>query len=94
MFIKLSDIFKMQITGDYGMDTNTIIAIVIPLALIDTGMKIFSAVNLVQTFDIRSQTNKIAWLIAILAVNLFGWLMYLLFGRIPQEKKSDEETWD
>ena len=40
----------MQITGDYGMDTNTIIAIVIPLALIDTGMKIFSAVNLVQTF--------------------------------------------
>ena len=76
------------------MDTNTILAIVIPFALVDTVMKIYSIVNLAQTFNIRSQTNKIGWLIAILVVNMFGWLMYLLFGRIPQEKKKDEETWD
>jgi len=76
------------------MDTNIILAIVIPFALIDTAMKIYAILNLVKTIDNRSQTNKIGWLIAILIVNMFGWLMYLLFGRIPQEKKNDEETWD
>ena len=76
------------------MDTNTILAIVIPFALIDTAMKIYAILNLVKTIDNRSQTNKIGWLIAILIVNMFGWLMYLLFGRILQEKKNDEETWD
>ena len=76
------------------MDTNTIIAIAIPFAIIDMAMKIYSVVNLAQTFDVRSQNNKIGWLIVILVVNFFGWLMYLLFGRIPKEKKNDEETWD
>ncbi len=76
------------------MDTNTILAIVIPLVLVDSAMKIYSAINLARTFNIRSQNNRIGWLIAIFVVNFFGWLMYLLFGRIPKEKKSDEETWD
>ena len=76
------------------MDTNTILAIAIPLVLVDIALKIYSVLNLAQTFDIRSQSNKIGWLVAILAINFFGWLMYLMFGRIPKEKKDNEETWD
>ena len=76
------------------MDTNTIIAIAIPLALVDLVMKIYSAMNLANTLDVRSQANKIGWFVAILAVNFFGWLMYLLFGRIPKEKIENEESWD
>ncbi len=76
------------------MEIGTILAIVIPFALVDIGMKIFSTLNLIKTIDKRDQTNRIAWLIAIWVVNLFGWLMYLLFGRLPKEKKENAETWD
>ena len=50
--------------------------------------------DLIKTFDKRSDVNKIGWLIAIAVVNMFGWILYFLFGRLPVEKSEDEESWD
>ena len=71
-----------------------ILAIVIPIALVDLAIKAFAIYDLIKTFDKRSDVNKIGWLIAIAVVNMFGWISYFLFGRLPVEKSEDEESWD
>jgi hypothetical protein len=76
------------------MEIGTALAIAIPFALIDVGLKIYSTLDLAKTFDKRSEVNKVGWLIAIWIVNLFGWMLYLIFGRIPAEKNLNDEKWD
>ena len=71
-----------------------ILAIVIPIAVVDLAIKAFAIYDLIKSFDKRSDVNKIGWLIAIALVNLFGWILYFLFGRLPVEKSEDEESWD
>ena len=76
------------------MDVGILLAIIIPPVLIDTAMKVYATINLTRSMEKRSEANKIGWLIGIWVINTIGWLSYLLFGRIPSEKKKDEETWD
>jgi hypothetical protein len=76
------------------MDIGVLLAIVLPAAFIDTAFKVFSTINLVNSWEKREKANKIGWLIIIWVVNTLGWLMYLLFGRMPKETIKDEETWD
>ncbi len=76
------------------MDTGTLLAIVLPFVFVDTAFKVFSTINLVNSWEKREKANRISWLIVIWVVNTFGWLMYLLVGRMPKETIKDEETWD
>lgn len=76
------------------MDTSLTLAIVIPFVLLDSGMKIFSTFNILKTSDMRTQSNLIIWIILIWILSMLGWLSYLLFGRMPVEKKTDDESWD
>ena len=76
------------------MEPRILMLIVIPLALIDGLMKILATINLIKTKEFRANQNFILWIILIWFVNLFGWVLYFLFGRIPLEKKEYEETWD
>jgi len=62
------------------VDTGILLAI-IPLALIDLGMVIFSIVDLFKPDRRVKGENKLVWLLVILLVSTFGWLAYLLFGR-------------
>ncbi len=62
------------------LDTGILLAI-IPLALIDLGMVIFSIVDLFKPDRRVKGENKLVWLLVILLVSTFGWLAYLLFGR-------------
>ena len=62
------------------LDTGILLAI-IPLALIDLGMVIFSIVDLFKPDRRVRGENKLVWLLVILLVSTFGWLAYLLFGR-------------
>ncbi|HEY7974071.1 MAG TPA: PLDc N-terminal domain-containing protein [Ktedonobacterales bacterium] len=62
------------------LDTGILLAI-IPLALIDLGMIIFSIVDLFKPDRRVRGENKLVWLLVILLVSTFGWLAYLLFGR-------------
>ena len=62
------------------LDTGILLAI-IPLALIDLGMVIFSIVDLFKPDRRVKGENKLVWLLVILLISTFGWLAYLLFGR-------------
>jgi hypothetical protein len=62
-----------------NVDPRLLIAL-IPLALIDVGMKIYCIVDLYKP-DRRVRGNKIIWLLVILLVSTFGWLIYLLAAR-------------
>ncbi|MHA1397342.1 MAG: PLDc N-terminal domain-containing protein [Candidatus Heimdallarchaeaceae archaeon] len=76
------------------MEPRILMLVVIPLALIDGLMKILATINLIKTKEFRANQNFILWIILIWFVNLFGWVLYFLFGRIPLEKKEHEESWD
>ena len=62
------------------IDTGILLAI-IPLALIDLAMVIYSIVDLFKSDRRVKGGNKLIWLLVILLVSTFGWLAYLLFGR-------------
>ncbi len=63
-----------------NIDTGILLAI-IPLALIDLAMVIYSIVDLFKPDRRVKGDNKLIWLLVILLVSTFGWLAYLLFGR-------------
>lgn len=62
------------------IDTGLLLAL-IPLALIDLGMVIYSIVDLFKPERRVRGDNKLVWLLVILLVSTFGWLIYLLAGR-------------
>ena len=76
------------------MEDWLILAIVIPIALVDLAIKGYAVFDLFKSSDKRSDANKIGWILAIALVNLFGWILYFLFGRLPVEKSENEESWD
>ena len=69
-----------------NIDTGILLAI-IPLALIDLAMVIYSIVDLFKPDRRVKGDNKLIWLLVILLVSTFGWLAYLLvrgfFSRSP-----------
>ncbi len=62
------------------IDVRVLVAL-IPLALIDLGMVIYSIVDLYKPDRRVRGGNKLVWLLVILLVSTFGWLVYLLAGR-------------
>lgn len=63
-----------------GIDTTLLLAL-IPLALIDLGMVIYSIVDLYKPSRRVRGGNKILWLLVIILVSTLGWIIYLLAGR-------------
>lgn len=76
------------------MEVWVILAITIPIALVDLAIRGYAIYDLIKTFDKRSDVNKIGWLLVIAFINAFGWISYFLFGRLPVEKSKDDESWD
>ncbi|MHA1687701.1 MAG: PLDc N-terminal domain-containing protein [Candidatus Heimdallarchaeaceae archaeon] len=70
-----------------------IIGIIAVVALIDLTLRFFAFWDLYKTKDQRTQSNLVIWIIVVLLIN-FGWLIYLLFGRIPRGLAKDEQSWD
>lgn len=69
------------------MDTGTAIALIVPLALIELGLKIIALVDVWRRKDIDSELRW-GWTIAIVLINILGWLGYFIFGR----KRREEEV--
>ena len=65
------------------LDIGLLLAI-IPLALIDLGMVIYSIIDLYRPERRVRGGNKLVWLLVILLISTFGWLAYLLFGRAEE----------
>ncbi len=56
-----------------------VLPLLLPILLIDLGMKIYSIVDIVNENRVV-KGNKVVWIVVVALVN-FGWLIYLLFGR-------------
>jgi hypothetical protein len=69
------------------METGILLAIIIPPVLVDTTMKVISTNNIIKTSNKRSKKNRVIWLIIIWIINTFGWLSFLLLGRISTKKE-------
>ena len=67
--------------GASHIDTGILLAVVIPLAIIELAMKIYCIVDLFKSDRKGRGNNKLVWLLVILLVSTFGWLIYLLAGR-------------
>ncbi|MDZ7814775.1 MAG: PLD nuclease N-terminal domain-containing protein [Planctomycetota bacterium] len=52
--------------------------LVIPILLIELGIRIFALVHMLKNENLRG--NRIMWIFLILLVSLFGWLAYFIFG--------------
>ncbi|MBN1337040.1 MAG: PLDc_N domain-containing protein [Deltaproteobacteria bacterium] len=61
------------------MDERTLLLLLAPLVLLDLGGKVWALVALSRAPRVRGP--KIAWVLVILFVNLFGWVAFLLAGR-------------
>jgi len=63
-----------------GLDTGQLIVLIIPLALIEIGLLVFSLRDLIRRKKVKGD-NKWVWGIVIVLVNIIGPILYLLFGR-------------
>lgn len=70
------------------MDSTTLLLLVAPLALLDLGMKVFALVSLHRAERVRGG-SKALWVAIILLVNLFGWVAWLLAGRVDGPAGGD-----
>ena len=60
--------------------SGTIIALIIPLVLIQLGLLIFALVDLIRREKVKGG-NKVVWALVIVFINIIGPIVYLIFGR-------------
>lgn len=60
--------------------SGTIIALIVPLVLIQLGLMIFALVDLVRREKVKGG-NKVVWALVIVFINIIGPIVYLIFGR-------------
>jgi hypothetical protein len=58
-----------------------LLAALVPLVLIELGMKVYCIVDLYRPNRRVRGGSKLIWLLLILLVSTLGWLVYLLVGR-------------
>jgi phospholipase D-like protein len=62
-------------------DTTSLVLLLLPIALIELGLIIFSLYDLTRPERKVRGGNKVIWVIVILFFNLLGPLLYLTVGR-------------
>lgn len=60
--------------------SGTMIALIIPLILIQLGLMIFALVDLIKREKVKGG-NKVVWALVIVLINIIGPIVYLIFGR-------------
>ena len=60
--------------------SGTMIALIIPLILIQLGLMIFALVDMVKRDKVKGG-NKVVWALVIVLINIIGPIVYLIFGR-------------
>ncbi|MFA5056179.1 MAG: PLD nuclease N-terminal domain-containing protein [Dehalococcoidia bacterium] len=60
--------------------SGTMIALIIPLVLIQLGLMIFALVDLVKRDKVKGG-NKVVWALVVILINIIGPIVYLIFGR-------------
>lgn len=58
-----------------------LLPLLLPILLIDLGLKIYAIIDLIKEERRVKGNNKIIWILVIALVNVFGWMIYFLAGR-------------
>ena len=64
-----------------GLSTLQIVALLVPILLIELTLKLIAFVDLEKEERVVLGGNKIAWALVILLISLIGPLLYLTLGR-------------
>lgn len=67
------------------MDTNTLVLLTLPLALVEIGLKIAALVSLSRAERVRGGSKGV-WAAVILLVGLFGSVAWFVIGRAPADE--------
>lgn len=62
------------------MDTSLIVAVVIPLLLVQVGLIVWALVDLVKRERVKGG-SKVVWVLVILLLEFIGPIVYLAWGR-------------
>lgn len=62
------------------MDTSLLLAVVLPLILIEIGLLVWAIVDLVKRERVRGG-NKLIWALIIIFISTLGPIIYLVWGR-------------
>lgn len=62
------------------MDTSVLLAVLVPLILIELGLLAWAVVDLVKRERVRGG-NKLIWALVILFISTLGPIIYLVWGR-------------
>jgi len=55
--------------------------LLIPLFVIELALMVIALVDVIRREPERVRWNKVGWIVIIVVVNVFGPIVYLLFGR-------------
>lgn len=58
-----------------------LLPLLLPVILIDLGLRIYAIIDLIQEDRRVKGNNKIVWILVIALVSGFGWMIYFLIGR-------------
>jgi hypothetical protein len=67
-----------------------LLPLLIPLILVQIGLAIYALIVLKHTKQVRGD-SKLLWIFIILLVNLFGPILFLVFGRITDAVGSEDD---
>jgi hypothetical protein len=68
------------------MEISTILPFILPLAIIELGIRIFVIIQITKVEDRGERLrfdSQILWILIVALVN-FGWVGYLIFGKVEE----------
>lgn len=63
------------------MDIGKIILLLAPIILINYGLVIYCIIDILKYDRNVKGGNKLIWILVVALINMFGWIIYLMFGR-------------
>ncbi|XMB86382.1 PLD nuclease N-terminal domain-containing protein [Mycoplasmatota bacterium WC44] len=64
------------------MEYTKLILLLLPVILINCAVVIYCVIDILKEDRVVKGGNKLIWILAVGLVNPFGWLLYLIIGRV------------
>ena len=67
-----------------------LLPLIIPLMLVQIGLVVYALIVLKNTQKVRGE-SRLLWILIIIFVNLFGPIIFLIYGRLADDPGSQDE---
>jgi hypothetical protein len=68
----------------------SLLPFLIPIVIIEIGLMVWALVDVVKRERVRGG-NKVVWILIIVLVNLFGPIVYFIWGREEGQVETDKD---